>query len=317
VSESPNVPAEASASPAGLDAIRLTIAFLPPVTLITGLLFYFGWTRVHFQATDMGQSEDIYGYSTVDYVLRSVDSLFFPLLVLVMLAILLVLGHRWVVRAMRDDSPAWLPGAAMTLIIGGLVVCVISVVLALGLITVPTPEGEMSRLFKCVFVGAPLAIGLGVLAVAYGGWLRSQVKGADVDQGPWWQRVFLSGALTIFAALILFWTVGNYAQVRGFELAEWTLGNYRSFPGVEVHSARDIGLSATAKMTRSVDPDVEYPFAYTCLRLLDHVAGVWYLMPDNWDDNSRLVILREDPSLRFELVWPSDVPSCPSPSASA
>jgi hypothetical protein len=96
-------------TPAGVDAVKTMIAFLPPVTIITGLLFYFGWTRVHFQATDMGQNEDIFGYSTVDYVLRSVDSLFFPLLVLAATTIVIVLVHRQVVVAIERGSTSWIP----------------------------------------------------------------------------------------------------------------------------------------------------------------------------------------------------------------
>jgi hypothetical protein len=189
----------------------------------------------------------------------------------------------------------------------------ISVVFSLGLVTVPTPPGEMSRIFKVVFVGAPLAIGIGVMAMAYGGWLRAQIASSSARPDPWWHRVFLAGALTIFGCLILFWTVGNFAQVRGFELAEWTLNNYRTFPGVSVHSARDLSLGTDARATADHRAGVAYPYAYDCLRLLDHVAGVWFLMPDNWDDNSRLILLRDDPGLRFELVWPGDVPSCPAP----
>lgn len=288
------------------------IAFLPPLGIITGLLFYFGWTRSHFQAVDMGQSESIYGYSTTDYVLRSVDSLFFPLLVLTLGAIALILLHRQVVGLIREGRVGWIPVASRVLIIGGTVLAILGTVYALGWLTAPTPPGEMSRLFKAVFVGAPMAIGIGVLAAAYGGWLRTQVGPSRQGGDSWWHRVFFAGALTVFGALILFWAVGNYAQVRGFELAEDVLNNYRTFPGVSVHSASDLGLGDTVLTTGDTRAGAAYPYQYDCLRLLDHVSGVWYLMPDNWDDNSRLIILRDDPTMRFELLWPTEVPSCPA-----
>src|SRR4051794_8995316 len=46
--------------------------FGPPVTIVTALLVYFGWARSQRQAQAMGLDVSQFGYSTQDYVLRSI-----------------------------------------------------------------------------------------------------------------------------------------------------------------------------------------------------------------------------------------------------
>ncbi len=49
------------------------------VTVLTALLVYFGWKRADTQATVLGVDESVFGLSTQDYLLRSVDALFLPI----------------------------------------------------------------------------------------------------------------------------------------------------------------------------------------------------------------------------------------------
>ena len=72
----------ATADPVGFTVARGALVLLPPVTLITALLFYFGWAKVTREAGALGASDTVFAYSTSDYLLRSVDSLYFPLMVL-------------------------------------------------------------------------------------------------------------------------------------------------------------------------------------------------------------------------------------------
>ena len=52
------------------------------LTLVTAVLFYFGWRRSDVQAVEMGVDVSLFGFSSQDYVLRSISSLYLPLLVL-------------------------------------------------------------------------------------------------------------------------------------------------------------------------------------------------------------------------------------------
>jgi hypothetical protein len=293
-------------TPAGVDAIHVFLAFLPPVTLITGLLFYFGWVRVDEQARALHQRDVVFSYSTADYVLRSVDSLFFPLLLLAATAIAMLIVHQQVQRSLADGTAKW-AGVA-----GWIVAGVGVAMLAFG---IAYAAGLFNRTIRpqAVFpdVAGPLAIGLGAILLAYGGWLRAQTRPQSAHSTPWWQRVAAAGAIGAIIALTLFWAVGNYARVRGDELAAYVQDTYRTFPAITVFASKDLSLQDDARGSANTGPDVQYPYRYECLRLLDHVGGIWYLLPEDWDINHKLIMLADDTGLRVETSFQEPDDTCP------
>ena len=52
-----------------------------PLTIITALMLYFGWARSNAQSNWMGIEVSLFHFSAQDYVLRSISTLFVPLLV--------------------------------------------------------------------------------------------------------------------------------------------------------------------------------------------------------------------------------------------
>ena len=86
------------------------------LTLVTAVLFYFGWRRSDVQATAMGIDVSLFGFSSQDYVLRSISSLYVPLLVSLSLGLAWLWLHLRVARLVRSESPrirGW-HGAAAT-----------------------------------------------------------------------------------------------------------------------------------------------------------------------------------------------------------
>ncbi|CPX41458.1 Uncharacterised protein [Mycobacteroides abscessus] len=51
-----------------------------PLTMITALLLYFGWARSDAQSQWMGIEVSLFRFSTQDYVLRSISTLYLPIL---------------------------------------------------------------------------------------------------------------------------------------------------------------------------------------------------------------------------------------------
>jgi hypothetical protein len=302
VSEEASAGKPVNDAPIGFDVMRTVVGLLPPVALITGLLFYFGWVRVASVARALGQSDSVYGYTTTDYVLRSVGSLFFPLLVLTAAALLALIAHQYVQRALREGNALWARPVAWVLIGLGIALLCYGVLYALRLFEVQNSVMDVT---------GPLSLGVGALLIAYGGWLRSQsTRGTDATL-PTWQRAFAAGMLMCIAALSLFWAVGNYAQVRGVQDARLIEASYRLLPAVVVYSARDLGLQPDAAVHPLTAGDTRYGYQYTCLRLLDHVQGTWYLLPENWAFNHRLIMLGDDPDVRFELTGAAETAPCP------
>ena len=270
--DSPSAPDSSTAS--GFQAAQALLAFVPPVTLITALLFYFGWARTYSQARALGADASIFGYSTRDYLLRSVDSLYLPLIVLTGFGLVALLGHQVVVARLGTPDPGLVRVGTVLLGIG-------IAILVYGL---AYSAGLLGR-NRFVDLTGPLALGLGVVLGAYGGWFRSRARGV-AGAGAWgqvpsapWVAPTAAGLLLCLVALSLFWAVGNYAFWRGLDLAHVVAETYLDRPGVVVHSPNRLALEGV-KETLVGDPGQEaIAYRYSGLRLLDHVANTYFLMP--------------------------------------
>ena len=301
VSAEPPSPPDPSAA-SGFQAAKALLAFVPPVTLITALLFYFGWARTSSQARALGADASIFGYSTQDYLLRSVDSLYFPLIVLTGLGLLALLGHQAVAARLRTIPPGHRDPALVgtgTLLLGvGIALLAYGVAYSAGLV-------GRSRF---VDLTGPLALGLGVALGAYGGWLRSRARGVaragawgQVPSGPWVAPT-AAGLLLCAMALSLFWAVGNYASWRGLDLAKTVSENYLDGPGVVVHASKRLGLGVIE--TPVGDPGKEaFAYRYSGMRLLDRVADTYFLMPLDWATTHRLIVLKDSEEIQVELTY--------------
>ncbi|HET9901982.1 MAG TPA: hypothetical protein VFR46_13110, partial [Actinomycetes bacterium] len=73
------------------------------ITLVTAVLFYFGWRRSDVQAGAMSIDVSLFGFSSQDYVLRSISSLYLPLLVVFGLGLCWLWVHLWITRLLRSN----------------------------------------------------------------------------------------------------------------------------------------------------------------------------------------------------------------------
>ena len=88
--------------------LSLGASVVAPITVISALLFYFGYVSSRAQYAYFGVDVDTIGLSTQDYVMRSPQPLLVPLLTLVMIAVALVALHlavsAWVARARPERA---------------------------------------------------------------------------------------------------------------------------------------------------------------------------------------------------------------------
>src|SRR5215472_13847652 len=73
-------------------------AVVAPTTLLAALLYYFGWSHAYWFCNYFGVNSTVLGFTTTDYLMRSVDALFVPMTVAASAALLAVWGHS-VLRA--------------------------------------------------------------------------------------------------------------------------------------------------------------------------------------------------------------------------
>ena len=245
---------------------------LAPTTVITALLFYFGWAQTSALFGRLGIDQSALGFTVQDYMLRSVNSTFRPLSVVLLAAVAGLSAHIALTRAMATPGQgglAWRVWPVPT-VVGGLL-------LLAGL----SGLWGLAR-YRVDFPVVPLSLGAGLGLLAYGAYLRGQApeRRAATAAVP---RTLLAARRTvvaIFVLVMLFWSVAVYAQARGVREAGRVAATISRRPDVTVYSARRLQLAGpTIRETELRGPDTAYRFRYTGLKLVVRSGGKWFLLP--------------------------------------
>jgi len=254
-----------------------------PIALATALLFYFGWVRSEEQAKAFGADASVFDMSTQDYVLRSINVLFFPL-ILLLLAGLLV--HRLDRKLRTGSPPAWLPRLARALQFSWAAFLVLGIVLYAAAGTF----GDVTL---------PFWVALSILGPVYGTILRRQATG---------DRARFSGlTVALLAALItvtLFWQTERFASLGGEALAQDIQDNMSDrLNTITLFSTKDLHITGPGVRTKTfTDKNAAYEFEYSGLYLLQRSGDKYFLLTTGWDtDDGRLIVLADNPSIRVEF----------------
>jgi hypothetical protein len=276
----------------GADTVKRIGAVLANVTVITGLLIYFGWRRTESQAERLGIDESILGLSTKDYVLRSVGP------VLVLLSIVAVGGLVWLwidrvaaARRARLDLQSTETRWGFRLLAFAWLLLPLCVILL----------GFVWR--RGAFVLFPMSIGLGVLLSLYGVYLRSIAPGG-VRLSP--QRLNVIRAFAALVACIcLFWAASNYAELLGRSLADDQARRIGRLTSVVLYSQERMHIEAPGAREEQLPSAGESAYRYRTvgLRLLDHTGGTYFLVSDDWSPRYGVVVaITDDDTVRLEFV---------------
>jgi len=273
---------------------------LPPVTLVVGLLVYFAWVRQMAQSSALGFDVTILAEASIPaYLIRSVGALYFPLVVLTVVALALL----WVDRRLRARLADRRRLRSLLRLSGA----VPAVVVALGLIAaVASLNGPLLRAYAVL--AAPFLLAAAVLSFSYGNSLRRAVRGRlptrrnrALDE-PRFARSLLTGFLV---ALLLFAGVDGFAKVVGRGLARQVVEDpVRHTRAVLLYSRDDLQLDP-ADATRTVLANQEqggYHYRYEGLRLVFVNGGSYFLIPLTWQHSQgKLIVLGQD-GLRIEFI---------------
>lgn len=276
--------------------LDVAVTVFPPLSLITALLVYFASTRrVAFAEAlgfDVGLLEDA---SILDYLLRSVQPVFFPLLVAVVGLLLWLWVDRKLRRWVRDRAhlraisrASWaLPVSGAALVLSTLLVARVS----------PAAAAYAS-------VAWPFLVAMAVLAAAYGASLRRRCdrRGSRGDGAG--HRWAINSLIGLLVSLLLFWGVDGFAQVVGRGLAERIVEQPHQFTRpVLLYSAQDLQLDPAEANSRQL-PGGEhsaYRYQYQGLRLVFVDGEHYFLIGQSWRSRGgTLIVLRRD-GLRIEF----------------
>jgi hypothetical protein len=276
--------------------VQLVGSIIAPVSLITALMFYVGWVRSDALFQRFGIDAALLQFSNQDYLLRSVDSLWLP----VGLLLLTGLGPTWAYRSVRTrvergTRPPHIRRVAQVLIAAGVVLTL------LGLFEVILPG--WLPIDTLIF---PVVLGAGVATVYCGTWL---LRCATAMEGPKPVTVPSHSALpaTLAALLIvlnLFWAAGEYAKAIGRGIADRIAADPSSRPSVIIYSEKRLYLGGGLTVAEEVlpdDPTARFRYRYSKLRLLTAFGDRLFLIPDSWAEGRRdAILLVLDSSVRIE-----------------
>jgi hypothetical protein len=274
-----------------LKIIELVGSIVAPVTVLSALLYYFGWVRTNAVFGYFGADPAILGFGVPEYLTRSVGPAFAPIVIVLLVTALVLLVGRAVdvVERRGPGVPIAYRGhrfmlrpVASLLLLFGLAAVLTGAAVAVGLAAYPP-------------TAAALALACGGLAVSHGVRHLASTPGS-VRRPSLVERALLSGLI----ATALFWATAAYAEQLGDRLARFIDLNPETRPEVTIHSADDLNLWTKSG---TVPGQGKFPHTYQGLRLLIYANERWLLLTDELTSSGRhrLVIVRDDDSIRVEL----------------
>jgi hypothetical protein len=268
--------------------VSFAAGIVTPVTLITALLFYFGYVSARSQYEYFGIDVDTIGLSTQDYVMRSPQPLLVPLLVLTLVAVAGLLLHNAIQSRAGLVAVQW---ARLTAI----------VVLALGVI----------GLFLYPVIGGlpyyalvvPVVIGLAAAGLGYLSYLSSKLQ----DHRP---QVVLIALLAIVTLTCAFWATATTAQYSGRGLAKSDARNLDRFPVVILDTKERLHLHSPGVEETALPPAAgqTFNYRYRGMRLLIVGENRLFLVPRQWNASDTTLVVPLNESIRVQFQFQNDPP---------
>jgi hypothetical protein len=301
-----------SATPRGLtreDAFALLGGLGSILTLVTAVLFYFGWRRSYEQARAMSIDVSLFGFSPQDYVSRGISSLYLPLLVVFGLVLGCLWLHSHVSPWLRSDVSAarrrrrtavasilWAAGTVLA------VSCVMFL-LAAGLRDPPWLIARLADKLRPQQWAVSLVLVIATLTSAYAGWARRQLqRSSDTPALTVWHRVLSTVLITGIVIWGVSWMLEQYAVAVGRGYARQLVQGVDQLPRAVVLSPTPLGLQAPGLDEERLGDAFSATVRYRTkgLRLLARSGGKVLLVHDGWNPDTGTVIVLADSD---ELAW--------------
>jgi hypothetical protein len=288
----------------GSRVIGLVAAVVAPTTLITALAYYFGYRRERAFAGFFGIDVSALNFTTTDYVLRSVDALFVPAVV-----VLLVAFGAFFVHALAGELSGRIELAPVAAV-AGLCALIVGIALLAG-------EPLANSYGYLQALGPAVGVSLLLYALAH----RRSVS-----------RQALSAAVFFGLGVILvslFWATSEYADSRGRSEAKRLARDILVNPSVTVFSKESLNINPLGPgggVPQPVQPGGgcaeiivdklhggAYSRSYSGFTLLIRSGDKYFLTPTPidrntvWDpENDSIFIIPDDGDVRIELTRGAD-----------
>lgn len=274
--------------------VRMLGAVVAPTTLVSALLYWFGFSHATRLYGYFGIDSAQLGLGTRDYLIRSLDALFVPMTVMACAGLAALWGHSLLrARLAAGTRPATLRVITRVVALTGLVPALV------GLWNTVTPTFMYSYV-----AAAPLSLALGVALLVYALRLRrlapSAPRPAPSDLLPIleWTVVF------VITGLSLFWAATDYSAAVALTRARQIVRELPTYPPVVVYSAKSLSLDVPGvTATHCRDPQAAYQVRYDGFRLLPESGTQYVLLPARWNAATGVaVLLPRNDTIRLEYA---------------
>ena len=285
-------------------------SFVAPLTLVTALLFYFGYVSTREFFRYFGVDVDIIGLSSQEFVMRSPGALFIPVMVLAAARGGLIVGHRALRRrlvAAAADDPA--PCDRSHRVDGDRV----------------RARRPRTRPSSCRSSATGLRRAAAHAAVPRDRRRARRLRRLDRSRARRREREPRGVVVLLVLVMVAgtFWCTATIAQWWGLGQARALAADLETLPAVvldttgaalprqrrhHVPAARRRGIHDRSRRRAAGAPT--YGYRYFGLRLLAQGGGRLYLVPDAWSaDASTIVVPYDDVRVRFRFVPDADPPT--------
>lgn len=261
---------------------------------ITAVLYVVGWARAAATAAYFGIDTSIAGFTTTDYLLRSMNATIVLLGGVAVLGVIAAGMHRRVVRAFAAG------GARRRMVRSTLVAVHYSALFVVVAAVVGLAAHQ--HLWDCarVVVGGLLFAGAGVRA--YTDFVLRRTRTPSLSFKA------MSFLLVGLAAMGLLITMTQYAGRAGHDAAVEAANGLADRPNLVVYSTEQLAITGTdVVMQPASDPNQKYRYRYSNLRLVMRTSRDQLLVvPAGWrKGRDSVLVLREGDGVRIEFVAPA------------
>ncbi len=277
-------------------AIDFVTRVVAPASLLTAVLYYFGYVREHALFGYFGVDLESLKFSTSDYLVRSAGTIFLPVGTILACGVLALVAHHLLTFALSNGDRKW-HHAAWT---GSGIIAVM--LLTLGVVGLEqSKEANLSPLVP------PIALAAGALLAEYTVYIAAAYTSlsqqlTDTLKATQTVRRILIGALLLVSA---FWATAVVAQQRGDAVAHAIEVSLPAQPEAVVYSRQRLQIAGPGiTVTHLPGADAAFVYRYIGLRPLIHSGGHWFLLPAGWThSNGATVIILPDtaPGIRVDL----------------
>ena len=283
--------------------VSFATGIVAPVTVLSALLFYFGYVSSRSQYEYFGIEVDTIGLSTRDYVMRSPQPLLVPLLVLTLVAaggLMLHIAVRARITADPDTPQAKrLMRAVGRTRLAGAVLLAVGVLALLGYAVI----GDLP------YYGllTPLLIGLGAAILGYTLGLARLIR---PPAGAVMPHRLVAVLLAVVTTTCAFWATATMAQYSGRGVAKYDARHPDRFPVVILDTKERLYLRSPGVEESALPAAAGQTFHYRYRRLRLLVVGQsrMFLVPETWNASNTTVVVPLDGSVRVQFQFQNDPP---------